>query len=197
MSNPATSCGATLRPVQASDEPFLLELYSSTRQEELAALAWSDQQKRDFLRMQFHAQTRFYQAEYPGAAFQVIEVNGRSAGRWYLHPREREIRIMDVALLPEFRGRGIGTELLLSALREGRERGQVVSSHVEVFTRAGRLYERLGFKQVATNGLYHLLEWSPEPTTTPCALPEVGAAPQPSPAAECLVGASPVAGPIP
>lgn len=150
----------TLRPVQASDSPVLFAIYASTRTEELAQVGWSAAQLESFLRMQFNAQSSYYQSEYPRATFQMIVVSGQPAGRLYLHRRETEIRIMDIALLPEFRGRGLGTVLLQEVLAEAKRTAKRVSIHVESFNPAQRLYARLGFKQTATNGVYHLMEWS-------------------------------------
>ena len=112
--------------------------------------------------MQFDAQRKFYESEYPGAEFQIILVAGEPAGRLYIHRRDQEIRIMDIALLPEFRGRGIGTMLLNEILAEGERAARPVTIHVESFNPAQRLYQRLGFVQVANNGVYHLLEWRPD-----------------------------------
>ena len=95
-----------------------------------------------------------------------ILVAGELAGRLYVHRREREIRIMDIALLPEFRGRGIGTKLLNEILMEGERTGRPVTIHVESFNPARRLYERLGFTRVASNGVYLLLEWKPSVAAT-------------------------------
>ena len=143
---------------------LLLRVYRSTREEELAMIAdWSDEQKDAFVRQQFTAQHAWYQEHYVGAEFQVILVDGAPAGRLYVHRREKEIRIMDIALLPEFRGRGFGTTLLQDILAEGRRSARPVTIHVESFNPAQRLYARLGFAQVASNGVYHLLEWTGEP----------------------------------
>jgi ribosomal protein S18 acetylase RimI-like enzyme len=156
----------TLRSVSLGDEPFLFALYASTRLEELAQVGWDRQQQENFLRMQFHAQTRYYESEYPGADFRVILVAGEAAGRLYVHRREREIRIMDICLLPHYRGKGIGSSLLQQILSEGAEHGKPVTIHVEVFNPALRLYERLGFRKIASNGLYDLMEWLPHRAPT-------------------------------
>jgi ribosomal protein S18 acetylase RimI-like enzyme len=158
MSTPCES-RVTLQSVDASDEAHLFGVYASTRFEELAQVAWDDSQKEGFLQMQFEAQWKFYKSEYPGAEFQVILVDGQRAGRLYVHRRESEIRIMDIALLPKFRGRGVGTALLRDILAEGQRTSRRVTIHVETFNPAQRLYERLGFRRVASNGVYHLLEW--------------------------------------
>ena len=126
-----------LRPVDEGDEQFLFQVYASTRAEELAQVGWSDSQKESFLEMQFRAQSRYYESEYPGAEFRIILVGGQPAGRLYVHRRENEI------------------------LGEGARTSRRVTIHVEIFNPALRLYERLGFRQVGSNGVYHLLEWTP------------------------------------
>jgi len=155
----------TFRPVRDGDSELLLAIYASTRTEELAQVAWDDAQRESFLRMQFEAQRKFYESEYPGAEFRIILIAGEPAGRLYVHRREKEIRIMDIALLPAFRGRGIGTVLLNDILAEGERTARAVTIHVESFNPAQRLYERLGFMKVASNGVYHLLGWKPAAAT--------------------------------
>ena len=97
----------SLRPIQPGDEPFLYRLYASTRAEEMALVDWSDEQKRAFLRMQFDAQHRFYIERFSSARFDVIELDGSPIGRLYLDRRDNEIRVIDISLLPEHRGKGI------------------------------------------------------------------------------------------
>jgi ribosomal protein S18 acetylase RimI-like enzyme len=151
----------TLRTVRAGDEEFLFQVYASTRLEELAQVGWNEEQLQGFLRMQFLAQARCYESDYPGAEFQIILFAGEPAGRLYVHRRENEIRIMDIALQPQYRRRGIGTFLLNEILTDGARSGRRVTIHAEVFNPALRLYKRLGFKQIDTHGVYHLLEWTP------------------------------------
>lgn len=157
---PKSRTSVSLRTVEAADTPLLFAIYSSTRAEELAQVNWNDAQREGFLRMQFDAQSKYYASEYPGAEFQIILAASQPAGRLYLHRREREIRVMDIALLPEFRGRGIGTELLNDILVEARRTRRSVTIHVETFNPAQRLYARLGFRPIDTAGVYHMLEWS-------------------------------------
>ncbi len=152
----------TLQPIQPGDEEFLYRVYASTREAELALVDWDAAQKEAFLRMQFTAQHQYYQEHYAGAAFQLILVDGQPAGRLYVARWPDEIRIVDIALLPEYRSAGIGTALLKELLAEGARAGKPVSIHVERFNPALRLYERLGFTPVADKGVYLLLECSPE-----------------------------------
>jgi ribosomal protein S18 acetylase RimI-like enzyme len=164
----------TLRPVRPEDREFLFRVYASTREEELALTDWDEEQKRVFLEGQFGAQDAWYRERYAGATLDVVEAGGVPAGRLYVHRREREIRLMDVALLPEHRGRGIGSSLLHDLIAEAAAAGKRLTIHVEEYNPARRLYERFGFRKIGEHGIYHLLEWTPpgggagaapEPTT--------------------------------
>lgn len=150
-----------LRPARAEDRDFLLRVYASTREEELRLVDWSDEQKAAFVQQQFESQDAYYREHYDPATFDVIEVDGEPIGRLYVARWEEEIRIIDIALVPEHRGRGIGTVLLRDLLDEGARTGKRVSIHVERDNPALRLYERLGFAPVEDRGVYLLLEAAP------------------------------------
>jgi len=141
---------------------LLLRVYRSTREEELAMIVdWSAEQKDAFIRQQFDAQHTWYQEHYVGAVFQVILVDGLPAGRFYVHRRPKEIRLVDIAFLPEFRSGGLGTSILRDLLAEAEGAGKPVTIHVEVYNPALRLYERLGFRPIEERGPYRLMEWRP------------------------------------
>jgi ribosomal protein S18 acetylase RimI-like enzyme len=150
-----------LRPVEPRDDEFLYRVYAGTRTEELAVLAWDDAQKEAFLRAQFDAQSRWYREHYARATYEIVLVDGEPAGRLYLHRGETEIRIVDIALLPEHRGNGVGSSLLDNVLAEADASGKRVTIHVERFNPALRLYERLGFTVAEDKGAYLFLERSP------------------------------------
>jgi ribosomal protein S18 acetylase RimI-like enzyme len=156
-----TSHRVTLRRITDEDEPFLRTVYASTRVDVLTLTDWTDEQKAAFIDMQFNAQHFHYQKYYPEGSFLIIEVDAAPAGRLYVSRWEQEIRIIDIVLLPEFRGRGIGTSLLRDLLDEGQRTGKAVSIHVERINPALRLYERLGFKMIEDKGIYLLMEWHP------------------------------------
>lgn len=157
----------TLQPLSPESIPdahmkFLRSVYASTRAGELALTNWNQAQKDAFLQMQFDAQHRYYLEHYPGAQFFLIEVDGVPAGRLYLHHSPQEIRIMDIALLPAFQRRGIGSGLLIDILDEGRRTARRVTIHVERFNPALALYRRLGFGMLDERGVYYFMGWSPE-----------------------------------
>jgi ribosomal protein S18 acetylase RimI-like enzyme len=120
---------------------------------------WSDEQKQTFLLWQFAAQTSHYDKNYEGADFLIVERDGASIGRIYLDRREDEIEIIDIALLPECRGSGLGSRLLRDVMREAEEGGKGVMIYVENFNPARHLYDRLGFRHIDTNGVYHVMKW--------------------------------------
>ncbi len=152
----------SLRPIAPSDRELLYRVYASTRAEELAAVDWSADQREAFLRQQFEAQHAWYQQSYAGAAFDVVlDAAGRPAGRLYVARWPREMRLIDVALLPEFRRHGLGSALLGDLLAEAGRAGKPVTIHVERMNPALRLYERLGFRLKEDKGVYLFLEWSP------------------------------------
>ncbi len=151
----------TLRPATEADADVLLAIYASTRAHELALLDWADEQKAAFLQMQFEAQHRHYVEHYVGASFLVIERGGMPIGRLYLHEGNDDVRVMDIALLPDARGQGIGGTLLRNVLAAASARGRRVSIHVEIDNPARHLYERLGFTPVEERGLHLLMECHP------------------------------------
>jgi len=142
---------------------FLLRLYATTRADEMAMVTdWSDEQKEWFVRMQFQAQHAWYQEHYGDAQFDVILLEGVPAGRLYVHRRAAEIRLIDISLMPELRGRGIGSILLRELMGEAEAAGKPLTIHVEKYNPAMRLYLRLGFKPIEDRGPYDLMEWRPE-----------------------------------
>ena len=150
-----------LRPTTPDDREFLLAVYGSVREAELAQADWPPGGKEAFVTQQFDAQDQYYREYYPGASFDVIEVDGQPAGRLYVDRWPAEIRIVDIAIVPEFRGRGIGERLLRELISEGESSGKPVTIHVEQGNPARRLYERLGFVAVAERGFHTLMSAGP------------------------------------
>ena len=163
-----TEQGFVLRPETEADIPFLRQLYASTRWEELAvATEWSDAQKIAFLDSQFDLQRFHYLNHYAHSSFDVIEQHGAPAGRLYLDRQQRTLLIVDIALLPQWRNRGVGTALIEAVFAEARLAGKEVSISVEKFNPAQRLYHRLGFRPYAEDDVYWFMYWSPNAPATP------------------------------
>ena len=151
----------SLRACVPEDEAFLRRVYAASREDEIALTGWTVQQAEAFLRMQFDAQHRHFHAHNPAAAFDVIEFDGEPVGRLYVRREPGRIHIIDIAILPPWRGRGLGTALFESLQAEGGRSGALVSIHTEINNRAQELYRRLGFREISTSGLYRLMQWQP------------------------------------
>jgi GNAT superfamily N-acetyltransferase len=152
-----------LRPVTASDDEFLLSVYASTREDELAQAEWAEGQKEQFLRWQLDLQRREYEARFPDAAYDIILVDQQPAGRIWVGSDDEQIRLLDIALLPQFQNQGVGTVLVRHLIEEAARQGKVLRHMVFVLNNnAERFYERLGFKQIEDFGAYKHMEWRPD-----------------------------------
>jgi ribosomal protein S18 acetylase RimI-like enzyme len=151
-----------LRPISNSDDQFLLSVYASTREDELAQAEWAEGQREMFLRWQFDLQRREYDARFPDAAYNVILVDQQPAGRIWVGSDDEQIRLLDIALLPQFQNRGVGTALLQRLMNQAANRGKVLRHMVFVLNNdAERFYERLGFNRIEDLGAYKHMEWRP------------------------------------
>ena len=150
----------SFRPIVATDLEFLKAVYASTRLEELAIIGWDQKLKSAFLEMQFSAQHHFYQQHYQEAEFLIILLDDEPIGRFYIARWPEEIRIVDLAILPEFRNTGHGTKILENLLTEAATVGKPVTLHVERFNPALKLYQRLGFVKTGEEGVYNVMTCS-------------------------------------
>ncbi|HLY98862.1 MAG TPA: GNAT family N-acetyltransferase [Candidatus Angelobacter sp.] len=146
----------TLRPVTAEDDDLLLRLYASTREAELAQVPWTQEQKNAFVKMQFTAQKQHYKATHSNAAHQIICCNAEPVGRLYLSPTDEAFHILDITVLPERRNSGAGSVVLRKVMDEAQAAQKPVTIYVETFNPSQRLFERLGFQVVRTEGLHSL-----------------------------------------
>jgi len=154
----------TLRKVTADDDGFLLSVYESTRAEELAQAEWQPGQKEAFLKWQFDLQRREYDTRFPDAEYYVILIDDRPAGRIWIGRDAEQIRLLDIALLPDFQKRGAGTALLRALIDESARAKKALRHMVFVLNNdAHRFYERLGFVVIDDLGAYKHMEWKSEP----------------------------------
>jgi GNAT superfamily N-acetyltransferase len=146
------------RVVEPTDEPFLRRLYSSSRVE-LSLVGWSADQLEAFLSMQYGARERHYRERFPSGEDLLVLVGGKPGGRLWIVRAEDEVRIVDIALLPEHRGGGIGSALI-TGLQQGAAAADLpLVLHVEAGNRAANLYHRLGFVIDAGDGVYTAMRW--------------------------------------
>ena len=150
----------TLRAVTDDDDAFLLSVYDSTRAEELAQAQWAEGQRETFLKWQFDLQREQYEARFPDADYFVILINDQPAGRIWIGRDAEQIRLLDIALLPEFQSLGAGTVLLQKLIDEANTTGKRLRHMVFVLNDdATRFYDRLGFVVIEDLGGYKHMEW--------------------------------------
>jgi ribosomal protein S18 acetylase RimI-like enzyme len=154
----------TLRSALPDDEDFLYQLYCTTRSEEIGAWGLEPAQQEMLLKLQFTAQRRHYDIAFPGAEHRIILRDGCLAGRILVFRSKHEIRLVDIALLKENRGAGVGASLMRGLIAEAQAAGKPVVLHVEKQNRAARLYERLGFTTTGDTGGHYRMEWRPDGT---------------------------------
>jgi ribosomal protein S18 acetylase RimI-like enzyme len=153
----------TLRDAVAEDVPFLAHLYGDTRRNEVTAWGWPPEQQEWFLRMQFDAQRKSYQASFPEAVDRIVLREDMPIGRILTNYEGASVRLIDIALIEERRQHGIGTYLLRNLLQECQERGSALHLQVAQGNPAMRLYQRLGFLQTGGDPMYLQMKWTPVP----------------------------------
>jgi GNAT superfamily N-acetyltransferase len=125
----------------------------------MALVPWTEEQRKAFVKMQFAAQHQHYRQQYPDGDFMIILDRDRPVGRLYVTRLEDQIRIMDITVLPEERGRGVGTSMMRELMDEAAKAGKPLRINVESFNRSLRLFERLGFSPLEVDGFYVLMEY--------------------------------------
>lgn len=148
----------SLRPFRPEDQEFLFKLYSGTRQQEVSAWGWNSAQQEAFLRMQFNAQQRSYEMTYEGAEHQIIVLDENAIGRIMVLRKREAALLVDISLLPEYRGRGIGGGLVRDLMEQCNKDKVAVRLQVLKTNPAQRLYERLGFLKIGEDDMYFQME---------------------------------------
>lgn len=156
---PSAGCSSvTLRPVRPDDDPFLRQVYGSTRADALGQTHLDATQQQAFIEMQFNAQREDYLRRFPEAEYHVVLRGDQRVGRLYVAKLPKEVRILDVTILPEYRHAGIGTGLLKNLLDEAARARKPVRIYLDNGSAAIRLFERLGFAPVEQQPFMALFE---------------------------------------
>lgn len=160
-----------LRLAAPDDRAALLAVYASTRADELALTDWTEAQRQAFVTLQFDAQWRHYMLHHPQSVCQAIVLGDAAAGgpgadrvvgRLWVDRSAGHLHVLDIALLPEVRGQGIGTLLLRQLMAEAASQARPLTISVEIHNPARHLYGRLGFQpQGEVQGIYQRMAWHP------------------------------------
>jgi len=151
------------RAAGPGDREFLLQVYGSTRADELAATGWDEATCATFVAMQFDAQQRHYQVQFANADQTLIEWHrdqqSTPVGRLWVDRRAEALHILDIALLAPYRGLGLGTECLHRLMAEARATKVPLTIQVECFNPARRFYDGLGFVPTGEHGMHIAMAW--------------------------------------
>jgi ribosomal protein S18 acetylase RimI-like enzyme len=159
--------GLDLRPVRTSDDKFLRALYESTRAGEMAQVPWSDEQKQAFLSGQFEAQRTDYTTRFPNAEHSIIVIDDDPIGRIWIDRRAEEIRLLDIAILPQWQNAGVGRTLLEQLQQQAAEADLPLRHSVHATNQnALRFYQRLDFVVIEDFETHVLMEWRPTASRT-------------------------------
>ncbi len=151
-----------IHPAQPHDTAFLLACYSASRDAEMALVPWDAAARNAFLRMQFEAQIRQYNAQHPDATRYVVHTAGGPVGSLWLARGPGEINLLDIAILPQARNQGLGSALLNRVQIEATATQKIIVLHVwQANTHALRLYRRFGFAGASGDGMHMRLTWHP------------------------------------
>lgn len=145
-----------LRPANSADEDFLKDLFTDARRDDFEAAGLPFEQVKLLLGMQYAAQKQSYEAAFPNAKHEIIEFEGEKAGRLLTAQNEAETHLVDISILRNFRGRGIGSYFLEKLKKEN---SAVSLSVFKNNAGAIRLYERHGFRIAGDDGMYYRMEW--------------------------------------
>lgn len=157
----AAAFGIAYRPMTDEDLAFVAALYASTRAEEVASTGWPPEMQQAFLDQQHRAQHQHYRGAYPEGEWLIIERGGQAVGRLYLAEVGADINLIDISLLAEARGAGLGGAIMADLRDHAAARGKGIELYVEKFNPARRLYLRLGFAAVEEAGVYDRMVWRP------------------------------------
>ncbi|HXA30823.1 MAG TPA: GNAT family N-acetyltransferase [Acidimicrobiales bacterium] len=152
----AAPVGLVLRPRTDDDESFLYALYAETR-DDVLGFGWGPAEVQGFLAMQYRARERAFTANHPSARSDIVVVDGQAIGRLLVDCRSTAIHLVDIALVAEHRGNGIGTALITTLIEEALLFDRPLHLTVRTDSRALGLYQRLGFVSLASPG-------EPDPT---------------------------------
>lgn len=163
----ALAHGVRARPIGPDDFDFLRALYASVREREVASTGWPPAQQHAFLSQQFESQHRHYQSHFAGGEFLLLQLHsGQPIGRLYWHEGAAGATLVDISLVPEWRGCGWGTALMRLVTGYADAQGQSIGLHVEPGNPALALYRQFGFEVIGGDAMYLRMRRAATTSTT-------------------------------
>ena len=147
----------TLRPESSADQAFLRRLIVETVTLELGAEAWPEPMRSHLIGIQYTARLHSRRVEYPGAVSHIVQADGADAGWAVVHTTQDEVRLVDIMVLPELRGKGIGAAAIAQICATAADRPVRLEVNL-MNSGARRLYERFGFRVTGQDDVQYLME---------------------------------------
>jgi ribosomal protein S18 acetylase RimI-like enzyme len=163
----SNSLSINFRPQDAADAKFLADLFVADRAEEFRWSGLDESQLALLLDQQQRAQDAHYRAQFPKADFSIVESGGECIGRLIVDKGTQAHHLVDIVLVPRFRGRGLGGKAVAGLLSQASQQNLPVRLHVKKGNPAQRLYERLGFVALEERGIHIYMECPPPSADLP------------------------------
>jgi len=148
----------SLRPAQAADEAFLFRLFGDT-QDHLSLLRSNEALWNVLVDVQYRGRKTTYETNYPAAEDFVLCRGGEAVGRLLINREVDCLRILDIAILADFRGQGIGSWAVRQWQLQAEEIGARIELSVNPANPARWLYERLGFRATDEDTMQVAMAW--------------------------------------
>jgi ribosomal protein S18 acetylase RimI-like enzyme len=145
-----------------NDSEFFMELFSEIKGSELLLHSWPPTIREQLLSMQYRGFMKSIQEEYPNHEDFLILFQSKMAGRLQIEKNDSFFRIINISLMPDFRGKGIGSYILKNILKEANLRQIPVELDVDVSNPAFFVYQNLGFNIIYCDEVKILMKYFPE-----------------------------------
>ena len=137
----------SLRAAASNDYDFLYDLKVATMKEYVAATwGWDDADQEESFRQRFKPD-----------GWNIIVVDNQDVGALRVRRKEMEIHLVNIAILPQYQGHGLGSRIINSVLEEARDTDLPVTLQVLKVNPARGLYERLGFTVIGETETHYLM----------------------------------------
>lgn len=155
--------GVSLRPQTEADLPFVEELVIAVREDEPGFRHLLPDERVRLLKEQHQLQWSHYRKVFPAAHFLLILADGQPVGRFYLDHAADHLRVIELSILPDYQGHGIGRRLMETIQAEAARRRHPVRLSVVNGNPVERFYATLGFVRDGLNGSHLRMRWSADP----------------------------------
>ena len=135
-----------VREQAPEDAAFLYALFraNNLRTLELSGLplAFLD----DIIAMQHNSRMQTYRGLFPSAVWSLVQCDGKPVGEIVEHDEGDYMYVVDIALLPEWQAKGLGTALMREVMDRCATRGIGVRAKVAIGNEPSlKMFRKLGF----------------------------------------------------